>query len=114
MGLRPKYKQLCAICRKEHTLISMRNQFPICQTCSMRQISQPIEDAKFKKLFDIDQKLYEQSSFLRNIKSSYIRFKNLSVKQIETFKKVAEELANPKPKEAPSQPARKPKKHLKS
>ncbi|MBI2142823.1 hypothetical protein HYU20_00590 [Candidatus Woesearchaeota archaeon] len=95
MAWRPKYKQLCAICRKNHVLISARGQFPICTACSMRQISQPITDEKFRKLFDIDNKLYEESSFLRSIKSNYLRFGSLSEKQVETFKRVAEELANP-------------------
>lgn len=90
--MRPKYKQLCAICRKNHVLISSGNQFPICTTCSMRQIDKPIEDATFKKLFDIDQKLYESSAFLRSIKSNYLRFGSLSDKQIEVFKKVVAEL----------------------
>ena len=61
----------------------------------MRQISQPITDEKFKKLFDIDSKLYEESSFLRSIKSNCIRFGSLSEKQIDTFKRVSAELANP-------------------
>ena len=61
----------------------------------MKQINQPIEDKKFKVMFDIDQKLYEQSSFLRSIKSNYLRFGSLSEKQVETFKRVAAELANP-------------------
>jgi hypothetical protein len=108
MGFRPKYKQLCAICRKQHTLIESRNQFPICLSCSMRQISEPIVNEKFKKLFDIDQKLYEQSSFLRSIKSQYVRFKSLSVKQIEVFKKVVDELEHPKPKSASSYPEKAP------
>ena len=89
MAWRPKYKQLCAICRKNHVLISARGQFPICTSCSMKQINQPIEDKKFKAMFDIDQKLYEQSSFLRSIKYNYLRFGSLSDKQIEIFKKVA-------------------------
>ena len=93
--MRPKYKQLCAICRKNHVLISSYNQFPICTSCSMRQIDKPIEDEKFKKLFGIDNKLYEESSFLRSIKSNYLRFGNLSDRQIEMFKKVAGELKNP-------------------
>ena len=93
--MRPKYKQLCAICRKNHVLISARGQFPICTSCSMREISKPIEDEKFRKMFDIDQKLYEESSFLRSIKSNYLRFGSLSEKQVETFKRVAAELANP-------------------
>ncbi|MBI2580538.1 hypothetical protein HYV85_01890 [Candidatus Woesearchaeota archaeon] len=95
MAWRPKYKQLCAICRKNHILISSRNQFPICTSCSMKQINQPITDEKFRKMFDIDQKLYEESSFLRSIKSNYLRFGSLSEKQIDTFKRVAAELANP-------------------
>lgn len=90
--MRPRYKQLCAICRKSHVLISSGNQFPICTACSMRQIDKPIEDAAFKKLFDIEQKLYESSSFLRSIKSNYLRFGSLSEKQIEVFKKVAAEM----------------------
>ena len=69
----------------------------------MREISKPIEDEKFKKLFDIGPKLYEQSSFLRSIKSNYLKFGSLSEKQIETFKKVAEELANPKPELMPEE-----------
>lgn len=104
MGFRPKYKQLCVMCKKNHVLIASRNQFPICTSCSMKQINQPIEDEKFRKLFDIDQKLYEQSSFLRSIKSNYLRFKELSEKQIEVFRKVAEELANPASKEATKEP----------
>lgn len=95
MAWRPKYKQICAICRKNHVLISARGQFPICTACSMREISKPIEDEKFRKMFDIDQKLYEQSSFLRSIKSNYLRFGSLSEKQVDTFKRVAAELANP-------------------
>ncbi len=61
----------------------------------MKQINQPITDEKFRKMFDIDQKLYEESSFLRSIKSNYLRFGSLSEKQVDTFKKVAAELANP-------------------
>ena len=101
MAWRPKYKQLCAICKKNHVLISARGQFPICTSCSMRQINQPIADETFRKLFAIDQKLYEESSFLRSIKSNYLRFGSLSDKQIEVFKKVAAELNNP-----PAQAAR--------
>ena len=95
MGWRPKYKQLCAICRKSHVLIIAGGQFPICTSCSMKQINQPIADEKFKAMFDIDNKLYEESSFLRSIKSNYLRFGSLSEKQIDTFKRVSAELANP-------------------
>ena len=68
------------------------NQFPSCVACEMKKINHVIDDPTFKKLFDIDIKLYEQSHFLRNIKSSYLRFGKLSEKQIEAFKKVVEDL----------------------
>ncbi len=94
MAWRPKYKQICAICTKNHVQIIASSQLPICTSCSMREISRPIEDEKLRKMFDIDQKLYEQSSFLRSIKSNYLRFGSLSEKQVEVFKKVAAELTN--------------------
>ena len=58
----------------------------------MKEIDKPIVDKKFKKMFDIDIKLYEKSSFLRNIKASYLHFGSLSEKQVETFKKTIEEI----------------------
>jgi probable phosphoglycerate mutase len=61
----------------------------------MKEINAPIDDPKFKKLFDIDQKYYEESSFLRSIKGNYLRFGSLSERQIETFKRVSEEMKNP-------------------
>ncbi|MBI2550131.1 hypothetical protein HYV83_03025 [Candidatus Woesearchaeota archaeon] len=109
MGWRPKYKQLCAICKKSHVLIISRGQFPICTACSMKQINQPIEDEKFKAMFGIDQKLYEQSSFLRSIKYNYLRFGSLSDRQVEMFKKVAAELAAPKKEESADEKTKKPK-----
>ncbi len=92
------YKQKCIVCRKNYAMISWQNRNPVCTECRMRDISKPITDTKFKKLFDIDKALYEKSSFLRNIKSSYLRFGGLSGKQIEMFKKVADELKSGKAK----------------
>ena len=74
-------------------------QFPICVDCHMKQIDEPIKDSKYKKLFDIPEKFYRESNFLRNIKRAYLRFDNLTEKQIEAFKKTVEDLKNPKPKE---------------
>ncbi len=51
-----------------------------------------------KKMFDIPKSLYEQSSFLRNIKESYLRFDSLTEKQIEAFKKTVKELEEGKNK----------------
>ena len=96
---RASYKQKCILCKKNHALVTWKNRTPVCTECKMKEISKPIEDPKFKALFDIDKNLYERSSFLRNIKSNYLRYGNLSEKQIETFKKVAEEVKNTKPEE---------------
>lgn len=92
------YKQKCIVCRKNYAMVSWKNRNPVCTECKMRDINKPITEAKFKKLFDIDKSLYEKSSFLRNIKSSYLRFGGLSDKQVEVFKKVAEEIKSGKSK----------------
>ncbi len=95
------YKQKCIVCRKNYAMVTWKNRNPVCTECRMRDISKPITEPKFKKLFDIDKSLYEKSSFLRNIKSSYLRYGGLSDKQVEMFRKVAEELKKKgsKPKE---------------
>ncbi len=60
----------------------------------MKQINQPVTDPKYKKLLDIPEQLYQQSSFLRNIKQSYLRFGSLTEKQIDAFKKTVKDLHN--------------------
>jgi len=95
--MRYSYKQKCIVCRKNHALITWKSRVPVCVECKMREINNPIKNAKFKKLFDIDKALYEKSGFLRNIKSSYLRFGELSEKQIEMFKQVVKEVKNKKP-----------------
>jgi len=95
---KPKFKQRCAICKDNMVVIFSYKQFPICVDCHMRQIDKPIKDPKIKKLFDIPEEFYKKSVFLRNIKGAYIRFENLSEKQVEAFKKTVKDLKNP-PKE---------------
>lgn len=80
-------------------------QFPKCVECDMKGIAtleaeNPITNSKMKKLLDVPTKLYEESSFLRSIKSNYLRFGNLSEKQVEAFKKVVKELKEGKTKES--------------
>jgi len=94
----PKFKQKCALCKTEWVVMFSRRQFPICVKCHMKKISDKIEDKKFEFL-NIPNSLYEQSSFLRNIKESYQRFKNLTDKQIEAFKKTVKDLKEGKNKE---------------
>ena len=90
--MRASYKQKCIVCRKNHALVTWKDRNPVCTECKMLELNKPIKDAKFKKLFEIDKTLYEKSSFLRNIKSNYLRFGSLSEKQIEMFKKVTHEV----------------------
>jgi hypothetical protein len=96
---KPKFKQRCAICKNNMVIMYSYRQFPICVDCHMKQINQEIEDPKMKKFFDHPKSLYEKSSFLRNIKQAYIRFGNLSEKQVEAFKKTVKDLKNPKKEE---------------
>ena len=49
-----------------------------------------------KKFFDIPEELYKKSSFLRSIKSNYLRFGQLSEKQIVAFKSTVEKLGKEK------------------
>ena len=70
-------------------------QFPICAECQMKEISQPIADAKMRKFFDIPEDLYKESSFLRSIKSQYIRFGGMTAPQKEAFIKVVKEMKDP-------------------
>ncbi len=91
-----KYKQRCVLCRKNMVLISNYFQKPFCAQCQMRDFDKPIEDPKFRKMFDIDNRFYVENSFLRDIKSKYIRFGSLTDRQIEAFKRVAKDVSNPK------------------
>ena len=93
----PKYKQRCALCKKNMVLMYSARQFPICVDCHMKQLNEPVEDPTYKKLFDIPVELYRQSSFLRNIKGSYLRYHSLTEKQIEVFKKTVSDLKKGKP-----------------
>jgi hypothetical protein len=87
-----QYKQRCARCKKNMVLITGRNQFPICYDCQKAELQGDIKDPKMKKLFKISEEYYKQSGFLRSIKSNYLRFGQLSEKQIEFFKKAVKEM----------------------
>ncbi len=94
----PRFKQKCAVCKKNMVVMYSSRQFPICSECQMKQINKPITDQKYKELFDIDTKLYEMSTFLRNIKQSYLRYDSLTERQIEAFSKAVEDLKKPREK----------------
>jgi len=89
-----KYRQKCFRCRKNWVTVSRGQRFVICYDCQKQELNQEIKDPEMKKLFDIPEDFYRTNSFLRAIKSNYIRFGKLSEKQIEAFKKTAEKMKN--------------------
>jgi len=95
----PKYKQRCAVCKKNMVLMFSRKQFPLCTECHLKRLEEPITDPVFKEMFDLPRKFYEDSYFLRNIKENYLRFGALSEKQIEAFKKAVKEMKSGKREE---------------
>ena len=86
------YKQRCARCKKNMVLITGRNQFPLCYDCQKSELQGEVKDPVMKKMFAIPEEFYMQNSFLRSIKSSYLRFGNSSEKQIAAFKTTVEKM----------------------
>ena len=86
-----KYQQLCMLCRKKLVLMQHYKQRAVCIDCQMKKWDE-VKDPKYKKLFDIPKKLYEESYFLRNVRDYYDRMEKLSEKQIEAFKKTIKDL----------------------
>jgi len=87
-----KYQKKCYKCKKNYILVGWRDKFPLCYDCAKEELHQEIKDPKMKKMFDIPEEFYEESLFLRDIKLKYIRFGNLTEKQIEAFIKVVKEM----------------------
>ena len=86
------FKQKCWRCRKNYVLVSGRQNFVACYECDKKDLKKKIKDPKMKKMFDIPEEFYKENSFLRSIKLNYLKFENLSPKQIEVFKKVVKDL----------------------
>lgn len=58
----------------------------------MKQVfAEDITDKKYNFL-NLDKELYEKSSFLRDIRRSYLFHKDLSKAQIDAFKKTVKEI----------------------
>lgn len=91
-----RYQQRCVKCRKNMVPMYSAKQFPICASCQLAEISGPISNKTMAKFFDIPLEFYQQSQFLRSIKSQYMRFGSLTANQKEAFIKVVKELKNPK------------------
>ena len=82
-----RFKQRCFRCKKNFVLVSGRQRFVLCYDCQKGSLNVEIKNSKMKKMFNIPEEYYKENYFLRDIKLNYLRFKNLSDKQIEAFKK---------------------------
>lgn len=81
-----RYKQLCFRCKKKYVEATWKDRYITCYDCQKNELNKEIKNSKMKKLFDIPEKFYEKNSFLRSIKINYLRFGNLTEKQLNAFK----------------------------
>jgi len=94
-----KFKKKCWRCKKNYVLATKRQKYVTCYECQKKDMQGEIKDPKMKKLFDIPEEFYKKNSFLRDIKIKYLKFGNLTEKQIAAFKKVSEKLKKEKDNE---------------
>ena len=87
-----KYKQKCFICKKNYVVVTGRQRWVICYDCQKSELKGEIKDPKMKKMFNIPEEFYKENSFLRDIKSKYLKYKELTENQINAFKKVVKEM----------------------
>lgn len=93
-----QFKTKCVRCRKNYVTVSSRNAYgAVCFECQKKEMEGEIKDPEMKRLFDIPEELYKESSFLRSIKINYLKWGNLTEKQVEAFKKVVGDLKAKKP-----------------
>lgn len=90
------YKQKCRRCKQNWVVVGYRNRNPLCFECEKDALTGEITDPEMKKMFKIPEEFYKQNAFLRDIKINYLKYKRLTEKQIEAFKKAAEKLKEEK------------------
>mgnify|MGYP001611023406 FL=1 len=88
-----RFKQKCFRCKKNFVLVTSKQKYVLCYDCQKDELSKEIKDKNMKKLFDIPEDYYKDNIFLRNIKISFLRYGNLTEKQINAFKKTVKELS---------------------
>ena len=76
--------------------MTYKQRYPVCYECQKKELEGKIKDPKMKRLFNVSEEFYKQNSFLRSIKINYLKYGELSDKQIKTFKEVVKKLKNPK------------------
>ncbi|MBU0929757.1 MAG: hypothetical protein KJ623_01665 [Nanoarchaeota archaeon] len=87
-----RYKQLCNKCKKNYVVVTYKQYYALCYDCQKNELKGKIKNPAMKKMFDIPEEFYKENSFLRNIKINYLKFRKLSEKQIEVFKKVVKKM----------------------
>ena len=73
-------------------MVSSRTRFPVCYDCQKSELQGKIKDPKMKKMFDIPEEFLKENIFLRDIKSKYLQWGELTEKQIEAFKKTVKRM----------------------
>jgi len=91
-----KFKQKCFRCKSNYVVITSRQKFALCYDCQKSEMVGEINNPKMKEMFDIPKEYYENNSFLRNIKVNYLKYGELTERQIEAFKKTVEDLKSGK------------------
>lgn len=86
-----KYKQKCSRCGK-YVPITRRQVYLVCPECQEKELAGEVKDPEMKKLFKIPIAFYRENAFLRSIKLNYLRYGNLSERQIEAFEKTVAEM----------------------
>lgn len=87
-----KFKKKCYRCKKNYVTATRRDNWVMCYDCQKAELNGVIDDPEMKKFFDIPHEFYVNNSFLRDIKVKYLKFGNLTEKQIEAFKKTVDKL----------------------
>ncbi len=82
-----KYKQKCFKCKKNFVVMTYSNKFALCYDCQKDELIGKIKNPEMKKMFDVPEDFYKENSFLRNIKINYLKYGELTEKQIKAFKK---------------------------
>lgn len=91
-----KYKQRCNHCKTNFVTTTSNQNYVLCYNCQKDELKGRIKDKKMKKLFNIPEDFYKENLFLRNIKINYLKFGELTEKQITAFKKTLENIKKEK------------------
>jgi len=87
-----RYKKKCVRCKKNYVIATTRSGYIECYECQKPQLEGAIKNPKMKKLFDIPDQYLKDNWFIRTIKINYLRYGQLSEKQIEAVQKAIQKM----------------------